>query len=52
MGSQAAFEHGREVSIGDVIEAIELHSAGAQDLKTSLSATGFVRHPMHSTSRK
>jgi len=42
MGSQSAFEHGREITVADIIEAIELHAAGAQDLKTSVSATGFV----------
>ena len=42
MGAQSAFEHGREIRVEDVIEAIELQAAGAQDLKTSISATGFV----------
>jgi hypothetical protein len=42
MGAQAAFEHGREVGIDDVVEAIELQAAGAQDLKTSVASSGFV----------
>jgi hypothetical protein len=44
LGSQSAFEHGREVGVEDVIEAIELQAAGAQDLKTSVAASGFVHH--------
>jgi ATP-dependent Zn protease len=45
MGAQSAFENGREVGVADVIEAIELQAAGAQDLKTSVAAPGFVRQP-------
>ena len=45
MGAQSAFEHGREIGVGDVIEAIELQAAGAQDLKTSVAASGFVHQP-------
>ena len=45
LGSQSAFEHGREISVADVIEAIELQAAGAYDLKTSVAASGFVRQP-------
>ena len=52
LGAQSAFEHGREVMVADVIEAIDLQAAGAQDLKTSVSASGFVRHPEPSASRK
>jgi SpoVK/Ycf46/Vps4 family AAA+-type ATPase len=52
LGAQSAFEHGREIGVADVIEAIELQMAGAQDLKTSVAASGFVRHPEGSTSRK
>ncbi|MGA7377515.1 MAG: ATP-binding protein [Candidatus Sulfotelmatobacter sp.] len=33
MGSQSAFEKGREITVADIVEAIELHAAGAQDLK-------------------
>jgi hypothetical protein len=44
MGSQSAFEHGRDIGVADVIEAIELHAAGAQDLKASVVASGFVRY--------
>jgi ATPase family associated with various cellular activities (AAA) len=52
LGAQSAFEHGRDIEVGDVIEAIELQAAGALDLKTSVPVSGFVRHPEHSTSRK
>jgi hypothetical protein len=45
LGAQSAFEHGRDIEVGDVIEAIELQAAGAQDLKTSVPALGFVRLP-------
>jgi hypothetical protein len=41
MGAQSAFEHGREIRVADVIEAIELQAAGAQDLKTSLHRRGL-----------
>jgi hypothetical protein len=44
LGSQSAFEHGKEITVADVIEAIEPQAARAQDLKTSISASGFVRH--------
>jgi len=44
LGSQSAFEHGREVGVEDVIEAIALQAAGAQDLKTSVAASGLVHH--------
>jgi len=52
LGSQSAFEHGREIGVADVIEAIELQAAGAQDLKTSVAAPGFVRYTEPSASRK
>jgi ATP-dependent 26S proteasome regulatory subunit len=52
LGSQSAFEHGREVGVADVIEAIALQEAGAQDLKTSVAAPGFVRHTEPSASRR
>jgi hypothetical protein len=45
MGAQSAFEHGRDMAEGDVIEAIELQSAGAQDLKTSVAVSGFTFQP-------
>jgi hypothetical protein len=51
LGAQSAFEHGSEVTAADVIEAIELQAAGAQDLKTSVAASGFVRHTEPSASR-
>jgi hypothetical protein len=49
LGSQSAFEHGREITVADVIEAIELQAAGAYDLKTSIAAPGFVRQPERAT---
>jgi ATP-dependent 26S proteasome regulatory subunit len=52
LSSQSAFEHGREVSVADVIEAIELQAAGAQDLKISVPASGFVPRPEPSVGRK
>jgi ATP-dependent 26S proteasome regulatory subunit len=42
LGAQSAFEHGREVEVGDVIEAIEVQGAGAHEVKTSLATSGFV----------
>ena len=51
LGAQSAFEHGSEVGVADVVEAIELQAAGAQDLKTSVSASGFVRDAEPSASR-
>ena len=52
LGAQSAFEHGSEVGVADVVEAIELQSAGAQDLKTSVPASGFVRDTEPSARRK
>jgi SpoVK/Ycf46/Vps4 family AAA+-type ATPase len=52
LGAQSAFEHGRDISLADVIEAIELQAAGAQDFKTSVGASGFVRHTEPQASRK
>ena len=52
LGAQSAFEHGREIRVADVIEAIELQEAGAHDLKTSVAAPGFVRQPEPSASRR
>src|ERR1700723_705234 len=52
LGSQSAFEHGRDVGVADVIEAVELQAAGAQDLKTSVGAPGFVRGTEPSARRK
>jgi ATP-dependent 26S proteasome regulatory subunit len=52
LGAQSAFEHGSEVGVADVLEAIELQAAGAQDLKTSVPASGFVRDAELSASRK
>ncbi len=43
MGAQSAFEHGREVTVGDVIEAIEVQTAGAYELKSLGTGSGFVR---------
>src|ERR1700732_780040 len=42
LGAQSAFEHGREVRVEDVIEAVEVQAAGAYDLKTSVASSGFV----------
>jgi hypothetical protein len=44
MGAQSAFEHGREISVEDVIEAIELQASETRELKTSVGAPGFVQH--------
>ena len=52
LGAQSAFEHGREIGVADVIEAVDLQTAGAYDLKTSVAAPGFVRHTEPSASRK
>jgi ATP-dependent 26S proteasome regulatory subunit len=52
LGAQSAYEYGREIEVEDVIEAIDLHAAGAQDLKTSVAASGFVSRPEHPASRK
>jgi ATP-dependent 26S proteasome regulatory subunit len=52
LGAQSAFDHGRDIGVADVIEAIELQAAGAQDLKASVVAPGFVRHTEPSASRK
>jgi hypothetical protein len=52
LGAQSSFEHGREIRVADVVEAIELQAAGAYDLKTSVGAPGFVRHTEPSASRK
>jgi len=53
LGAQSAFEQGRDIGVADVIEAIELQAAGAQDLKTSVTAPGFVpNHAEPSPSRK
>jgi ATP-dependent 26S proteasome regulatory subunit len=51
LGAQSAFEHGRDIGVADVIEAIDLQAAGAQDLKTSVAAPGFVRHTEPSANR-
>jgi len=51
LGAQSAFEHGREIGVADVIEAIELQAAGAQDLKTSVVSSGFVLDPEHASDR-
>jgi ATP-dependent 26S proteasome regulatory subunit len=52
LGAQSAFEQGRDIGAADVIEAIELQTAGAQDLKTSVTAPGFVQQAEPQTSRK
>jgi ATP-dependent 26S proteasome regulatory subunit len=45
LGSQSAFEQGREIALADVIEAVELQAAGAHEVKALGSAPGFVRSP-------
>jgi hypothetical protein len=42
LGAQCAFEHGQEIAAADVIEAIDLHAAGVQEVKTSAGSSGFV----------
>jgi cell division protease FtsH len=51
LGAQLAFSDGREIRAEDVIEAIELHAAGTQNLKTSVAATGFVSNAERATIR-
>jgi ATP-dependent 26S proteasome regulatory subunit len=45
LGAQSAFEHGREVGVADVIEAVELQTAGADELRLSRAVPGFARKP-------
>ncbi len=45
LGAQSAFEHGREITVDDVVEAIELQANGALDVKASVPSPGFVNHP-------
>jgi hypothetical protein len=45
LGAQSAFEHGREVSAADVIEAVELQTAGAEELRSSRAVPGFAHKP-------
>jgi hypothetical protein len=45
LGAQSSFEHGWDITVVDVMEAIELQAAGAYDLKTSIAASGFVHDP-------
>lgn len=47
LGAQAAFEQGREVSAADVVEAIELQAAGAEEVKSSAGGSGFVHNRSH-----
>jgi ATP-dependent 26S proteasome regulatory subunit len=42
MGAQSAFEHGRSIAVTDIIEAVELESAGAHELKALQKAPGFT----------
>ena len=51
LGAQSAFEHGREVGVGDVVEAIEIQTSGAHDLKASVAVSGFVCDPEPAGSR-
>ena len=43
LGSQSAFEHGREIALADVVEAVEIQTAGAHEVKASAAGSGFVR---------
>jgi hypothetical protein len=43
LASQSAFEHGRDIVVGDVIEAIDLQTAGAREVKRWHKSSGFVR---------
>ncbi len=45
LGAQSAFEHGGEITVDDVVEAIELQANGALDVKASVPSPGFVNHP-------
>ena len=47
LGAQSAFEHGREIAAIDVVEAINLQAAGAQEVKTSTGSSGFVQSRSH-----
>jgi hypothetical protein len=51
LGSQSAFEQGREIALPDVIEAVELQAAGAHEVKALGSALGFVRSPERAARR-
>jgi hypothetical protein len=42
MGAQSAFEHGRSITVADIVEAIELQTEGAHELKGLQKAPGFV----------
>ncbi len=42
MGAQSAFERAREISIADILEGIELHMAGAHEVKAFRRGAGFV----------
>jgi hypothetical protein len=42
LGAQSAFEHGREVTVVDVLEAIEFQAAGTQEVTASTGSSGFV----------
>jgi SpoVK/Ycf46/Vps4 family AAA+-type ATPase len=52
LGAQSAFEHGREVSVADVIEAVELQTAGADELRSSRAVPGFIQKPERFVRRK
>jgi hypothetical protein len=46
MGAQSAFEQARDITVADIVEAIDLQVAGAHELKTaSGAAPGFI--PTH-----
>jgi hypothetical protein len=45
LGAQSAFERGRESSVAGVIEAVELQTAGADELRSSRAVPGFTHKP-------
>jgi SpoVK/Ycf46/Vps4 family AAA+-type ATPase len=46
MGAQLAFEQARDITVADIVEAIDLQLGGARELKAaSGAAPGFIRTP-------
>ena len=44
LGAQSAFEQARDVTVADIVEAIDLQVSGARELKTAAGAApGFIR---------
>ena len=50
-GAQIAFEQSRAVTVADVIDAIELQTSGAHELRAARPATGFARSSERSLRR-